>query len=82
MKGALFTLLLLALLGTTLLVNIQPGVAREYPWCANYGPSTRNCGFATFEQCRATISGNGGYCAQNPLYQGPTPRGQRAYRPY
>ncbi len=82
MKRLLSTLLFLVLLGTTMLVNILPGVAREYPWCANYGPSTRNCGFVSFEQCRATISGIGGYCAQNPLYQGPQSRRQRAYRPY
>jgi hypothetical protein len=68
------------LLATALLGVIQPGMAREYPWCANYGPSTRNCGFVSFEQCLATISGRGGYCAQNPLYQGPQPRSRR--QPY
>jgi Protein of unknown function (DUF3551) len=34
-------------------------------WCAeyNYGEGgATNCGFNTFEQCRATISGNGGSC--------------------
>ena len=33
-----------------------------YPWCAQYaddGGGT-NCGFRTFEQCRATVSGLGG----------------------
>jgi Protein of unknown function (DUF3551) len=69
-----------ALLGTALLGMIQPSAAREYPWCANYGPTTRNCGFVSFEQCRATISGIGGYCAQNPLYQaGPPTRPRRQY---
>jgi hypothetical protein len=43
-----------------------------YPWCAYYGEGRHgggtNCGFDTFAQCRATISGVGGYCGQNPMY--------------
>ena len=31
----------------------------------------RNCGFNTFEQCLATISGIGGTCQQNTLYEPP-----------
>jgi hypothetical protein len=79
MKAMLF----FALIGTAMLSNITPSAAREYPWCAFYGPSTHNCGFTTFEQCLATISGIGGHCAQNPLYQGDPqqPRYRRAY-PY
>lgn len=40
-------------------------------WCARYpmGDGT-NCGFATFEQCEADISGVGGYCSQNPAWAG------------
>ena len=67
-------LLFFALLGTTMLFSIEPSAAREYPWCAFYGPSTRNCGFVSLAQCRATISGVGGYCGQNPSYQGSKPR--------
>jgi hypothetical protein len=42
-----------------------------YPWCAQYGDRDggRNCGFSTLEQCRAAISGNGGYCEENPMYR-------------
>jgi hypothetical protein len=40
--------------------------AREYPWCARYDPWTMNCGFTTFPQCLATISGVGGICTPNP----------------
>ena len=41
-----------------------------YPWCAQYGDrGMRNCGFSTLEQCRAAVSGNGGYCEQNPMYR-------------
>ena len=39
--------------------------AQNYPWCAYYnfqhGGAT-NCGWATFEQCLATVRGIGGSC--------------------
>ena len=37
--------------------------ADSYKWCAvdSNGGGT-NCGFVTVEQCRATISGQGGFC--------------------
>jgi len=41
-----------------------------YPWCAQYsgdGGGT-NCGFLTIEQCRATVSGIGGFCVPNQFY--------------
>jgi hypothetical protein len=51
-----------------------------YPWCAQYGGGRgggggRNCGFWTYEQCRATVWGTGGYCEANAMYRGPQ-RGQ------
>jgi hypothetical protein len=44
--------------------------AQHYPWCAYYavGDEARNCGFVTYEQCRANVSGIGGYCARNTQY--------------
>ena len=42
-----------------------------YPWCARYGSDmggASNCGFSTYEQCRATVSGVGGFCEVNPFY--------------
>jgi hypothetical protein len=54
-----------------------------YPWCAQYGDrdGARNCGFSTYGQCLAAISGNGGYCEQNPMYrpagENPPPRRPR-----
>ena len=48
--------------------------AEQYPWCAQYGEwggGGRNCGFVTFEQCMATVSGIGGYCERNWFYTGP-----------
>jgi uncharacterized protein DUF3551 len=47
------------------------GAEITYPWCAQYGnrDGARNCGFSTYEQCRWALSGNGGYCIENPMYQ-------------
>jgi len=34
-------------------------------WCAHYGgQGGTNCGFHSFAQCQAAISGNGGFCSQ------------------
>jgi hypothetical protein len=59
-------------------IALLPGLATparaaiEYPWCAQYAGGSngggRNCGFSTFEQCRATISGMGGFCEPNLFY--------------
>jgi hypothetical protein len=46
----------------------------EYPWCAQYSGGEmgggRNCGFSNLEQCRATVSGIGGFCEPNLFYPG------------
>jgi hypothetical protein len=34
-------------------------------WCARYPEGSSNCGFYTFAQCQATVSGRGGFCEQN-----------------
>ena len=48
--------------------------AQNYPWCAHYsGLGGTNCGFTTYEQCMATISGMGGSCMQNTQYAAPVP---------
>jgi hypothetical protein len=49
-----------------------------YPWCAQYAGGGfsgggRNCGFWTYGQCMAAISGNGGFCEANAMYRGPQP---------
>jgi hypothetical protein len=74
------------LLGLTLAIVAMgtPAQAQNYPWCAFYtGPfSATNCGFATYQQCLATISGVGGYCQPNTMYRPPParPRRDRAYQ--
>jgi hypothetical protein len=53
----------------TALVLIAPDVsAANNRWCATYTkPASENCTFATFEQCRAQVSGIGGWCRPNPF---------------
>ena len=48
-----------------------PAQAQNYPWCAAYdtGDQALNCGFVSYEQCMATVSGIGGYCEVNTQYQ-------------
>jgi hypothetical protein len=48
--------------------------AQDYPWCAYYTGSFggTNCGFTTFQQCLDTVSGIGGFCELNNLYQPPS----------
>jgi hypothetical protein len=52
----------------------------EYPWCAGYSERSvgaTNCGFVTLAQCRATVSGVGGGCYENPAYVPAEPRQKR-----
>jgi hypothetical protein len=85
MKALLF---ILGILTAAILMG-TPAQAQNYPWCAFYSGSGmgggRNCGFTTFEQCMATISGIGGTCMQNTQYEpppGPGPRYRGTRRPY
>ena len=58
------------------------GQAATYPWCAYYGHDLdgTNCGFVSYSQCMAAVSGNGGTCMHNAQYRGssqPAPRQRR-----
>ena len=56
------------------LMSSNPVQADPYRWCAQYGGDEggggMNCYFMTLEQCRAAISGNGGFCTPNNFYDG------------
>jgi hypothetical protein len=57
----------LAVLALSGLALFYAGSARaDERWCAYYDDSSTNCGFATFEQCQADVSGVGGLCSRNP----------------
>jgi Protein of unknown function (DUF3551) len=74
MRFSLFILVVLAAI-----IGIEKSAeAQSYPWCAYYdmggsGGGATNCGFTTWQQCQAAISGVGGSCGANPMYQ--LPRG-------
>jgi hypothetical protein len=54
------------------------GARADGTWCAHYGVPHTNCGFYSFQQCMAAISGNGGFCQPNPFSVQPmAPRGNR-----
>jgi Protein of unknown function (DUF3551) len=69
----LFTLAGLIL---AMLLHTGPVHAQNYPWCAQYSGDVggQNCGFNTLQQCRATVSGVGGFCFENPMAQVNQPR--------
>ena len=85
MRLALLTMFMMAVAGAG-----QTAKADPYRWCAVYGLSGdggTNCYFVTIEQCRAAVSGVGGFCEPNQFYDGrpvvtpgaePAPRGKRA----
>jgi uncharacterized protein DUF3551 len=59
-----------------------PAHAIEYPWCAQYGrfgDGGRNCGFVSYGQCMATVSGIGGFCERNSFYKGREPAKRRRH---
>jgi hypothetical protein len=56
------------------------GARADGSWCANYGTGPgMNCGFYSYQQCMATISGIGGACQPNP-FSGAAREPQKRYR--
>jgi hypothetical protein len=50
----------------------QAQTVYSYPWCAVQADKSgaTSCYFATYEQCRATLSGIGGTCVRSPYFRG------------
>jgi len=72
--------LLLAVVGVATMLG-TPALAQNYPWCAQYSGralgGSQNCGSVSFAQCMATVSGVGGFCVQNNMYQPLPPRAHK-----
>jgi hypothetical protein len=51
-----------------MIINVTPGEARPYPYCAITAVSggIPECMYVTLQQCMAYINGLGGDCVQNP----------------
>lgn len=72
MSKILSTLLIIAAPMALPLTAAPASAETIYPWCAQYGGDNdgTNCGFSTIAQCQAALSGNGGFCVQNPFFRG------------
>jgi hypothetical protein len=54
---------------------------RNYSWCGVYKlGGARSCYFSSYEQCIAGMRPTGGFCSQNPGYQGPAAGAARTRR--
>lgn len=68
----------LALLGAVAVLGLAPAPANAgpgAPFCARVNGGAflgayDDCSYASFEQCRMSIIGIGGFCVQNPYYVG------------
>jgi Protein of unknown function (DUF3551) len=47
--------------------SLTPTAADAGAWCASYRRGVSNCGYSSYEQCRATVLGLGGFCRPNPF---------------
>lgn len=77
-------LLAVMTLGAMLTLPAPARAEIQYPWCAEYGGrdySGTNCGFTTLAQCRANVSGIGGFCYENPAYAAAPPRPKKLIKP-
>ncbi|HUC48463.1 MAG TPA: DUF3551 domain-containing protein [Xanthobacteraceae bacterium] len=56
-----------------LMAAATPARAQNYPWCARYGTpyDDTSCGFVSYEQCMASVSGIGGFCEKNDTFKPP-----------
>src|SRR5271169_2759900 len=54
----------------------------SYPWCAQTGKDygATSCYFTSYQQCRSTVSGVGGYCFQSPYYHATPANGPMHHR--
>jgi len=85
-RTVLRTALGLAAVATIGALDVTPASAQG-AWCAQYsgrGGGATNCGFYTFEQCRAAVSGVGGFCSPSPwvVYPEQRPVRRKLRRPY
>jgi hypothetical protein len=70
------TILLVGVLTALAAVTI-PAAAQSptsFPWCMKGARGGTSCYFNSYEDCRTTVSGLGGWCTRNPYYRGPDRR--------
>jgi hypothetical protein len=62
MRKICFGVTVVVVAATSMFFTVGANSADPYKWCAVESGGGTNCGFVTVEQCRATISGKGGFC--------------------
>ena len=54
----------------SLMLAMTVSVQAEGSWCVNKGGTgSVNCGFYSFQQCMASVSGGASFCTQNGFYR-------------
>ena len=64
-------ILLVAALAVLPLTNVD--ARADGAWCARDSKGGTNCGFHTYEECRANVLGIGGYCDRS-LFENDRPQ--------
>jgi hypothetical protein len=62
---------LLAASGALILAGTPPLHGQEFPWCVKMDVFTRNCAFASYNDCVAVAKNAEAACIRNPDYQPP-----------
>jgi len=66
-----------SLIAAALLAVVAPAAAKEPGWCASYRNGGNNCGFYTYDQCMAAVSGIGGFCNRSPYAEPEKPAARK-----
>ena len=54
----------------SLLLTMAGSAQAEGSWCLNKGGTgSTNCGYYSYQQCMASVSGGTSFCRQNGFYQ-------------
>lgn len=54
----------------SLLLTMASSAQAEGSWCLNKGGTgSTNCGYYSYQQCMASVSGGTSFCTQNGFYQ-------------
>jgi hypothetical protein len=65
----------IALAVSALAAETMPAAAQSpysYPWCLRGARGgSMSCYFRSYQECRITASGRGGWCMRSPYYHGP-----------
>src|ERR1700749_2328279 len=81
-SGIMLHIVAIAGAGMTLTAAASSAQAQNYPWCPHYGTpyDDTSCGFVSYEQCMASVSGIGGFCQKNDTYKPPVTAQSQARR--